>query len=416
MLEDKETLSKIKALMANNSREEGSNLYTVPSPITYPYQWLWDSCFHSIIYSYFDLKKAKDEIHSLLSKQFPNGMVPHMIYWKRGPVIDIDWGSGKETSTITQPPMIAYSAWHIFKKDGDIEFLRSIYINLFHYYRYLINERDPHKRHLLGIINPDESGEDNSPRFDALLGLPPRHSIEENLNKRIELVKENIKCKFDAPFCMKNLFWVKDVPFNSIMVENLQCLVYIAEKIERGHDAKYFQDERGVMIKSMKELMVEDGLYWSTYGENYQKIKVKTWAIFMPLFARILSKEEAESLVRSYLLNSEEFWNKYGVATVSKKEISYNPSDMWRGPSWIAVNWFIYRGLLNYGLNDIAQKIKVSTVNLLAKQGFREYYNGETGDGLGAESFTWGGLVVDMEETSNKELKSQTNVKQRDVL
>lgn len=388
--------NQVEKLFRENTRTNGELFYTVPSPSSYPYQWLWDSCFHSIIYSHFDLKKAKEEIFSLMSKQFENGMVPHMIYWKRGPIIDIDWGRGKETSTITQPPMIAYAAWQIFQKDQDVEFLKKIYRGLFHYYKYLINERDPHERHILGMINPDESGEDNSPRFDSLLGLPPTHSFEDNLKKRINLVEENIKCKFDAPFCMKNFFWVKDVPFNTIMIENLQCLIYIAEKIERGYDAEYFNHERDSMIKGMRELMYEDGFYWPTFGENYQKIKVKTWAIFTPLFAKLLTKEEADELV-VHLTNEKEFWAKYPVTTVSRDEASFNPNDMWRGPVWIGANWFIYKGLMNYGFNDVAQKIKDSSIALLEKSGFREYFNPDNGEGLGAHDFTWGGLILDME-------------------
>jgi len=388
---------EVAKLMRANSRQYGKNLYTMPSPETYPYQWLWDSCFHAIIYSHFDPNRGKEEILSLLSKQFHNGMLPHLIYWRRGPVIDIDWGQGRRTSNITQPPMIAYAVWRLFQKDQDVEFLKSIYPNLFHYYKYLLNERDPHQRNLLGIINPDESGEDNSPRFDTLLGLPPIHQFEENLRKRADLVQENIKCKFDAPFCMKNFFWVKDVPFNAIMVENLQCLSYIAQKIDREYDAAYFDRSREEIVKAMRELMCEDGLFWSTHGGNYQRIKVKTWAIFAPLFARILEKAEAEKLVNKHLLNEKEFWDAYPLSTVSKDEASFSPAEMWRGPAWISVNWLVYKGLVNYGFNDAAEKIKQSSLALIKKSGFREYYNPKTGEGLGANHFTWGGLVLDMD-------------------
>src|SRR3989338_6086555 len=387
---------QIKTLFANNSRQAGDWQYTVPSPQSYPYQWLWDSCFHVIIYSYFDLGRAKAELRSLLAKRFDNGMVPHMIYWKRGPVIDIDWGRGRDVSTITQPPMIAYAAWQIFPKDNDLDFLESVYRPIFHYYKYLINERDPHEKYILGMINPDESGEDNSPRFDGVLGLPPVHRFDENLAKRIGLVNENIKCKFDAPFCMKNFFWVKDVPFNAIMVENLQRLVYIAEKLERGYDAEYFSRKRDAMIKAMRALMFEDGFYWSTFGENYQKIKVKTWAIFAPLFAKLLSRDEAEILVKNHLTNPKEFWCPYPISTVSVNEPSFNPKDMWRGPVWLAVNWFVYQGLKNYGYNEEAAALKEKSLALIAKNGFREYFNPLTGEGLGARDFTWGGLLLDM--------------------
>ncbi|MDP3973741.1 MAG: hypothetical protein Q8P92_02820, partial [Candidatus Daviesbacteria bacterium] len=220
-------------LFLSNRRKAKNLQYTVPSPDTYPYQWLWDSCFHAIILTHFNLGEAKKEIMSLLSKQFDNGLIPHIIYWDKKVKTDfpkINWGI-EDTSGITQPPMIAYAVWQIYQKDNDRNFIKIVYPKLYHFYKYLLSERDPHENHLIGIMNPDESGEDNSPRFDIPLSLPAVHSIEKSKQKRFQLADQNIKCNFDAPFCMRNFFWVKDVPFNSIMVENLRYLSQIAEKI-----------------------------------------------------------------------------------------------------------------------------------------------------------------------------------------
>ncbi|MFH0937576.1 MAG: trehalase family glycosidase, partial [Candidatus Daviesbacteria bacterium] len=333
---------------------------------------------------------------SLFLKQFDNGLIPHMVYWKRINVFNDIWGK-KGTSSITQPPMVAYAVEKIIQKEKNNDFLQKVYHNLYHFYRYLLTERDPHERHLIGILNPDESGEDNSPRFDVLLKLPPVHSFKGNYQQRLKLVAQNIDCKFDAPFCMRNFFWVKDVPFNSIMVENLKVLSRLAEKLGYEDDAIYFKAKEVEITQAMRKLMLEDGVFWSTYGEDYVKIKIKTWAIFTPLFAQILTQEEAKELVEKHLLNKSEFWAKFPVPTVSMDEPSFNPKGFWRGPTWIAVNWFIYKGLINYGFNDIALQIKKSSLELLEKSGFREYFNPQTGEGLGAKNFTWGALVLDME-------------------
>ncbi|MBI2315071.1 hypothetical protein HYU93_03390 [Candidatus Daviesbacteria bacterium] len=389
-----------KQLFLENRRYKRKFQYTVPSPTTYPYQWLWDSCFHIIILNHFNVEYAKKEVLSLLSQQFENGMIPHMIYWDdftETSFPHIKWGKNG-TSTLTQPPMVAYAVWTVYQKDKDLNFIKSIYPKLFHYYRYLLTERDPHENHLIGIMNPDESGEDNSPRFDIPLGLPAQHTLKENTKKRFELIKQNIKCKFDAPFCMRNFFWVKDAPFNSIMVENLKLLSKIALVIGNRDDALYFNQKADEISSAMRKLMLEDGIFWSTYGENgsYKKIKVKTWAVFAPLFAQIASKAEAKNLVDDYLLNPKEFQTKFPVPTTSLSEPSFDPEGFWRGPIWMGTNWFIYKGLINYGFLKEAKTIKEASVALLQKSGFREYFNPLTGEGLGAENFTWGGLIVDM--------------------
>jgi glycogen debranching enzyme len=382
-------------VLQKNRRVTNGHQYTVPSPQSYPYQWLWDSCFHAIALSHFDTEDAKAELRSLLSRQFENGMVPHMIYWEKGTAIDIKWGK-EGTSSITQPPMIAQAALQIYEKDGDKAFLKDIFPSLYHFYNYLLSERDPRRHHLAGILNPDESGEDNSPRFDTGLGLPPQHTAKENFSHRLELVAKLQTCDFDAPFCMKNFFWIKDVPFNSIFVKNLRALAQIAEEIGYSEEALFFSEQALEVIRAMRDRMMEDGIFWSTNGDDYSKIRVKTWAMFTPLYAGILSREEAKKLVEGHLLNKAEFAAPFFVPSVSMDEKSYDPAGFWRGPVWLASNWFIFRGLLDYGLHAEAAQILESTARLLELSGFREQYHPETGEGQGAEAFSWGALIVDM--------------------
>ncbi|MBI2040430.1 hypothetical protein HYT18_05165 [Candidatus Microgenomates bacterium] len=154
-------------------------------------------------------------------------------------------------------------------------------------------------------------------RFDIPLNLPSRHSFKENTQKRLDLVARNISCNFDAPFCMRNFFWVKDVPFNAIMVKNLKLLAELVAELSLEDDAKFFKGEAEKVAETMKKYMLDKGIFWSTYGENYKKIEVKTWAIFAPLFAEILNQSEAKKLVEKHLLNPKEFWTNYPVPTVS---------------------------------------------------------------------------------------------------
>jgi glycogen debranching enzyme len=114
------------------------------------------------------------------------------------------------------------------------------------------------------------------------------------------------------------------------------------------------------------------------------------------MFADIYTPEEAEAVVRIHFHNTETFRAPYGIRTVSKQEPSYRPDGFWRGPIWMSVNWFIYRGLVRYGFKKEAAWIRDSSVQLLQTAGFREYFNPETGEGYGADTFTWGTLVLDM--------------------
>ena len=387
------------ALLRKNRRTKDEYQYTVPSPDSYPYQWMWDSCFHAIVLAYFEIADAKKELESLCAKQFGNGLIPHIIYWdgpKKG-VIDFEWGKSG-TSSITQPPMLAYAAWHIYQRDHDRAFLERIYPKLYHFHNYLLTDRDPRRNFLVSVINPDESGEDDSPRFDRAVRLPPQHTLEENLARRLDLIETNKSCNFDAPFCVKNHFWVKDVPFNAILVRNLGVMGDIAEELERMDEAFYFRRLQLQVAEAMRDRMHSNGLFWSLAGEEYEKIYVKTWAIFAPLFAGILSKSEAHDLVALHLHDDESFNAPFSVPTVARHEPSYNPDGFWRGPVWTASNWFIFKGLLDYGFEDEAARIRDHSIALIEQSGFRERFNPETGAGIGAHEFTWGTLTIDMLE------------------
>lgn len=383
-------------LLKANRRVTDGHQYTLPSPTSYPYQWFWDSCFHALVLSKLEPEAAKEEIRSLVSKQLRNGMIPHIIYWQPGKLHRYDWGE-KDTSSITQPPILAHVVWQIYNRDNDIKFLEEIYSPVFNYYNYLIDHRDLHHRNLISIINPDESGEDNSPRFDEVLGLKPDVTLEEHLKRREKLIADFKKCYFDAETCMRQYFWVKDVPFNSIMIEGLRALAHIASRLGKEDDAQFCEKEAALISHAMRKFMFEDGIYWSVKGSDYKKLKTATWAIFAPLFAGLYTDSEAKKLVESQLVNDKTFMSAYGIRTTSKTEPSYNPEGYWRGPVWMAPHWFIYKGLLKYKFYDQAEMLRRASVQLIENEGFRENFNPETGKGQGARNFTWGALILDME-------------------
>jgi glycogen debranching enzyme len=386
-------------LFRENRRVHGEFEYTVPSPSTYPYQWLWDSCFHAIILSMLEPEAAKKELRALVSKQFPDGLIPHIIFWdlKITRPYNWDWIAGTVTS-ITQPPMLAYAAWEIFRRTGDRTFLEELYPKILLFYQYLIQNRDPQDHHIIGIINPDESGEDNSPRFDIPLHVSTDISFLGHMQKRRKLIHENRVCNFDAEICMSKNFWVKDVPFNAILVKNLETLSHIASLLGHEQGEQFGQLHSGLVKEAMRERLMADGIFWSAMDHDYKPLRVATWAHFAPLFAGLYTKPEADALMEEHFGNHETFRSRFGIRSVSKQEAAYRPDGFWRGPIWFAPHWFIYQGLMTYGYKTEAKFISDATMGLVERNGFREYFNPETGEAYGAKRFTWGALALDMVE------------------
>jgi len=391
--------SRAEALLRKNRRFYDGNQFTVPSPDIYPYQWLWDSCFHAIVLSHFDIDAARKEVSAILAMQYEDGMLPHMVFWRKMATRPyfLAW-ENKKRSTITQPPMLAYAVWEIHRKAPDRQFLESIYEPMLKYYRYLIERRDPADHHLVSIINPDESGEDNSPRFDSAMGAPPDITFFRHMYERNKLVEKNRTCDFNEEICMRENFWVKDVPFNAIMIRNLQALGHIASYLGHKQGEHFAVTHAKLMREAMREKMFEDGIFWSLQGQAEKKIKMDTWAHFIPLFASLYTQEEAERVVRYHLFNKDTFWSEYGVRSVSKQEESYRSDGFWRGPIWLSPQWFIYKGLRAYGFKNEAKEIHSAMHRNVESSNFREYFNPETGQGLGARQFTWGTLLLDMKD------------------
>ena len=408
---DGHTKKQIIAQFEQNKRSHAGLSYTVPSVETYPYQWFWDSCFHAITLSYFDPERAKQELKLLLKGQFKNGMFPHIIYWQRiqnSPFPDIKWGK-RHTSTITQPPVLAAAVWRIYEATEDTDFVRQMLPHIHAFHRYLFASRDPKNINLVGVINPDESGEDNSPRYDLVLGLSdPRHQFVDNFRARLELVDDWRASRYVMKSQIDLKHWVYDVPFNAILAESLRLTSLLAEAAGEKRIATYSHVKAANVRMAMKTYLLHHHLYQPVYGPRLRRIHSRTWALFMPLYAGVASADEAAYVVEHYLRNKREFGIAYGVPTVSISEPSFDPTGdwkgdwwvgtNWRGPVWMASNWFVIQGLLRYGYREDAMRIYRSSLHLLKQSGMREYYDPLTGKGHGAQGFTWGGLVLDMQQ------------------
>ena len=55
--------------------------YTVPNAVVYPHQWLWDSCFHAIVWGHLgEGERALAELRNVFAHQADDGFVPHVIH------------------------------------------------------------------------------------------------------------------------------------------------------------------------------------------------------------------------------------------------------------------------------------------------------------------------------------------------
>jgi len=200
-------------------------------------------------------------------------------------------------------------------------------------------------------------------------------------------------------------FQTEGVDLASYLVRELRAMAVIATHLGIKADATAFNQHADALIKLINEVFWDEkqGMYFDRNEKTGQPIYVKSATNFTPLFAGAMTPERAQRTIHQHLLNPNEFWLAYPVASYAKTEPDYyqgahfdRPTGThrecnWRGPTWAPTNYMIFQGLRRYGYNAEARELALRLFNMALNKNsiLREYYNAETGEGLGKDRF-WG--------------------------
>ncbi|MDQ1385639.1 MAG: mannosylglycerate hydrolase [Actinomycetota bacterium] len=149
---------------------------------------------------------------------------------------------------------------------------------------------------------------------------------------------------------------------------------------------------------ALEELLWDEpsGQYYSRDAFTKELIKVPTVATLLPLWSGTPSPARAERLTE-LMQQPNGFWPTYPVPSVPIDAPEFRAAGYWKGPTWVNMNWMIYEGLRNYHRTDRAQELRDRTLDLVARAGFSEYFSPLTGQGYGADDFSWtAALVIDL--------------------
>ena len=417
MINDEELREKVRTLMFNNIRARVSPYlkkhycYIMPSPEKYPFQWWWDSCFHTfILCALNEIALAKQNFQSLFSMQRKNGFIGHMIFWEsllpkdkwnilEGPPV---WQQLRpHMSFLIQPPLVAQALLRIYKHSKDKEFLIQMLPKIKKYYRWLAANRDFDGDGLISIISNFESGIDHKPSFDEVFGFKSGKATGKYFRKVVFTQFRNFLKWYDLKRIYKaNVFIVKETLFNTLYVQDLRALAKLCE-IAGDKDAEQYETLAHKVANRIIEIMYdeESAAFFDVYGHDNKKLKVLTFTIALPILMKEVPQKIAWEILERHFLNEKEFNLTYPIPSVAKSEPSFDPNDskfLWRGPTWPVINWFLYHSFMANGFEKDARRLLQSMKDLIEKSGFREFYNPFSGKGYGAKDFTWAGLVVDM--------------------
>ena len=395
-------------------KENDHETYTVPTKGLYPFQWNWDSALVALGICQFDLERAWVEIETLLSAQWDNGMVPHIIFWQNDAGYfpgSSEWGTkhSPPTSGITQPPVAATILRHLLQRSGEQyhDRARSALEALDAWHNWFASARDPDKNGLVAIIHPWESGRDNLPDWDEPLSYvntanvgsyqrrDTQHIEADQRPKKIDYDRYMALVQFgrkhnwdDAIIAKNNPFWVADVGMNAILRRAENDLAHMAGALGLAKIAKNAATRAARLERGFEALWSQKvGGYVSLDLRHAKQAPFLSAGTFLAFFATGRPQPHEKQM-----LDTLKLWTgkvSYGVPSFDPTHSLFDSIRYWRGPVWAIINWMIADGLERNGHPALATRIHKDTQKLICDVGFYEYFCPLTGRGMGGDAFSW---------------------------
>ncbi|MBP1161512.1 glycogen debranching protein [Rhodococcus sp. PvR099] len=420
----------------------GNDLGTMTSaaPRLYPHMWSWDAAFVAVGLAPLSVERAVVELDTLLSAQWGNGMIPHIVFangvdgYFPGPA---RWACGDlaatapvvpQTSGITQPPVHAIAVQRILdhsRRHGRStravaeEFLDRRWGDLVRWHRWLATARDPKDNGRISLYHGWESGMDNSPRWDAayanvipgavppylredtaIISDPTQRPSNAEYDRYLWLLEEMKLARYDdAELASTMSFAVEDVFVSAVFSLACDVLATIGEEHSAPksdvRDLRYWAEkfQRGTIATTDPR----SGAARDFDLRSGRWIPTETLAMFAPLLCGGLDRDAERALVR--IFEGPRFCGhpdlRYAVPpSTSPVSGDFRPREYWRGPVWPVMTWLFSWAFARRGWAERARHLRAEGLRQAADGSFAEYYEPFTGAPLGSMQQSWTAAAV----------------------
>lgn len=368
--------------------------YTVPNDAVYPHQWLWDSCFHAVVWTVLGAPdRAVSELERALAHQADDGFVPHMTYWEAPDQHAAFWGR-RTTSAITQPPMYGHALAELVRHGHTppADLVARAVAGLEH----LAERRSIGGGGMVPILHPWESGCDDSPRWDSW--CPGGWTATGWKQTKGDLVGA---LRFDprtgSP-CGSDAFIVGSVGWNALVAFNCAELATVVT------DAGVVASLRAIAaeVRAATSARWDDELGCEhDWSEPYRSSSgIRT----LDAMLGVLAAESPPARVIAGQLRvvcwDGAFGGDCGPAAVHRDEPTYDPTTYWRGSAWPQLTYLCWVAARRAGMDDEARRLGDALVRGAWSSGFAEFWHPDTGAPLGAVPQSWAALAAVVSATS----------------
>jgi hypothetical protein len=398
--------------------------HTVPSRRLYPHQWSWDSAFIAIGWAHAAPGRGRRELESLLAAQWADGRVPQIVFnptvardaYFPGPDFwrsrDVPGAPQRETSGIVQPPVHAVAALEVHRAAPLLGrgFLRRVYPGLKAQHDYLLRHRSDGDG-LVTIVHPWESGQDNSPAWDAELA---RVSADVDVlagHRRRDLDHVDAAERPTAADYARyiaivdtyrghgyrdepgaHLFVAVDPLFNALLAWSEEALAEIADIVGAPSEPHRIRAAaiRDALLARCYDPVAGHFFALDRHGEHVPEHCVGGLApLVLDLPTDVVDALVAGMTGPRFALN-----NRVPLPSYDLTGPAFDTTRYWRGPAWINTSWLVLRGLERHHRHAEAATLRMALLKAVRQEGFREYFDPRTGAGRGVSDFSWSAALT----------------------
>ena len=365
--------------------------YTAPNPDRYEWQWLWDSCFHAIIWAELgEADRALLELETLLATIEPSGFLSHMNYVADPAAAEEFWGR-EGASTITQPPMFGHAIAELVRRGVDVP--EDLTAKAAKALRFFSDHRSHEPSGLIVLCHPWESGADNSLRWDSFYPVPYGHPRWQD--EKIKMLATIQRDSNGAPLS-NPLFPVASAWFTALVAFNIAELAEATDAIAAS--------EADGLVEAVENSWDDESRTWADVvtSKRLPEADSSRNAPVLEALLGILADRSEDRLAKvcEDLSNPQIYAAPYGPAGASQSHKAYDGHGYWRGAAWPQLTYLLahaFQARADEKQLDYANITQTLTVQLRAgtiASDFAEHWHPQTAHPGGATPQSWTALAA----------------------
>jgi hypothetical protein len=343
----------VRQCMLPPSGQTGRNFYVFSrNP-----QWGWGhghqvmhESLSMIPYAYLDPRSAEESQRIFMDQQYPDGLIAYRV-GPRGPQVYPHQGE-----PTTSAPFFNWTNWEIYRIGGNKEFLRDAYASGARYIRFMERSRD-------------KDG-------DGMFEWGP-YGIIENVRDGWNAVFQLFSGGEDEGRDISGELDALDLTLQ--MANEMRCLRDMAAELGDPEGRKEWDGKFTRTAALINTFMwdLKDKFYYHismsdhSFAFEGESLKRKEIIGFLPLWARVATKERAKELLAE-LRKPASFNRPFGVPTLAANDPQYTPfvdgCCRWNGPIWQLWDYMLVDGLRNYGYAKEANELGARMLKGVALQ------------------------------------------------